>query len=225
MIKAGLRTQLDVESFVTGQLVINLDMHPGTPAVFRGHEHAVPRDSQHSQRHPADHAAGPVVPERHRAEGADRSRRRGPAERHQRLQPTRQLTGSEAGARGHQPSWSTRRETQELPATLAGAIAELRAATQDARALIGKTDQRLDAGAAARGARDGAARAHAARGRGGAEPRARLSSPAIRRPPNSLPRRCARWSAPRGRSGSWWITWSGSPSRVLRGKTNREERP
>jgi paraquat-inducible protein B len=35
LIKAGLRTQLDVESFVTGQLVVDVDFHPDEPAVFR----------------------------------------------------------------------------------------------------------------------------------------------------------------------------------------------
>jgi paraquat-inducible protein B len=36
LVAAGLRAQLDVESFVTGQLIINLDMRPDQPAVFRG---------------------------------------------------------------------------------------------------------------------------------------------------------------------------------------------
>jgi len=36
MIEAGLRAQLHSESFVTGQLLIELDLVPGTPAVFRG---------------------------------------------------------------------------------------------------------------------------------------------------------------------------------------------
>jgi paraquat-inducible protein B len=36
LVAAGLRAQLDVESFVTGQLIINLDMRPDQPAIFRG---------------------------------------------------------------------------------------------------------------------------------------------------------------------------------------------
>ena len=35
LIKRGLRAQLDVESFVTGRLVIELDLHPDQPAVMR----------------------------------------------------------------------------------------------------------------------------------------------------------------------------------------------
>ncbi len=35
MINAGLRAQLNVESFVTGQLLVELDFHPGTPASYR----------------------------------------------------------------------------------------------------------------------------------------------------------------------------------------------
>lgn len=36
MIEAGLRAQLGVESFVTGQLVIELDFHENQPAIYRG---------------------------------------------------------------------------------------------------------------------------------------------------------------------------------------------
>jgi len=36
------------------------------------------------------------------------------------------------------------RDTQELPADLTAAIADLRATSQEARALFGKTDQKLD---------------------------------------------------------------------------------
>jgi len=36
LIEAGLRAQLGVESFVTGQLVVELDLTPEQPAVFRG---------------------------------------------------------------------------------------------------------------------------------------------------------------------------------------------
>ena len=36
LIKRGLRTKLETESFVTGQLLIQLDFYPTLPAVFRG---------------------------------------------------------------------------------------------------------------------------------------------------------------------------------------------
>lgn len=35
LIERGLRAQLEMESFVTGQLLIDLDFHPGTTPVFR----------------------------------------------------------------------------------------------------------------------------------------------------------------------------------------------
>lgn len=34
---AGMRAQLETESFITGTLVVKLDMRPETPAVYRGH--------------------------------------------------------------------------------------------------------------------------------------------------------------------------------------------
>ena len=45
LIENGLRAQLRQESFVTGQLLIDLDYHPGTPIVFRDTEtkyHEIP---------------------------------------------------------------------------------------------------------------------------------------------------------------------------------------
>lgn len=40
VIDAGMRAQLLTESIVTGRLYVALDMHPGTPAVFRASEQA-----------------------------------------------------------------------------------------------------------------------------------------------------------------------------------------
>ncbi len=36
VIELGMRAQLETESIVTGRLYVSLDVHPGTPAVFRG---------------------------------------------------------------------------------------------------------------------------------------------------------------------------------------------
>lgn len=36
LIEVGLRAQLDTESYVTGQLVVQLDLHPEIPPVYRG---------------------------------------------------------------------------------------------------------------------------------------------------------------------------------------------
>ena len=38
IIDAGLRAQLGIESFVTGQLLVNLDFYPETPPLFRGED-------------------------------------------------------------------------------------------------------------------------------------------------------------------------------------------
>lgn len=42
MVEAGLRSQLGVESFVTGQLLVELDFRPDTEAVYRGINPAYP---------------------------------------------------------------------------------------------------------------------------------------------------------------------------------------
>lgn len=42
LIQRGLRTQLEMESFVTGQLVIEIDFNPDAPARFVGGPHRVP---------------------------------------------------------------------------------------------------------------------------------------------------------------------------------------
>lgn len=143
MIKAGLRTQLDVESFVTGQLVVNLDMHPATPAVFRGREPPYPEI-------PSIPSGIQLLLGRVQALLTD-IQQKVPIERiiedllnavngFSQLVNSPDLKQTLAGIN----QLVNAPETQGLPATLTGAIADLRAASHDARALIGRTDQRLD---------------------------------------------------------------------------------
>ena len=143
MIRAGLRTRLDVESFVTGQLVVDLDMHPETKAVFRGRNPPYPeipsipsgiqqvmqriqdflKDVQ--QNIPVDRVVGDLLSA---INGFDR------------LVNSPDLKASLAGIN----KLVNDRNTQDLPATLRGATAELQGTIRDARALIGNVDRRLD---------------------------------------------------------------------------------
>lgn len=143
MIKAGLRTQLDVESFVTGQLVVNLDMHPDTEAVFRSRNTplteipSIPSGIQQvwqriqdflsdvQQHVPVDKVVETLLS----ALGGFNE-----------LVNSPDLRASLAGANQLINSG----DTQALPARLQAAIIDLRATTRDARALIGNVDRRLD---------------------------------------------------------------------------------
>jgi paraquat-inducible protein B len=142
MIEAGLRTQLGFESFVTGQLVINLDMHPDTEPVFRGRNPpypeipSIPSGIQQvmqrieriltdvQQKIPADQ----VIEDLLRA-----------------INGFSELVNStelKAAISGLERLVNDPR-TQGLPASLERTAADLRAATADARALIGSTDRNL----------------------------------------------------------------------------------
>jgi paraquat-inducible protein B len=143
MIRAGLRTRLDVESFVTGQLVVNMDMHPGTEAVFRGENPPYPEIpsipsgiqqvmqrieaflSNVQQKVPLDQVLEDLL---------------GAISGFDELVNSPDLKASLAGIN----RLVNARETQDLPASLDGAITELKAATTEARALIGNVDRRLD---------------------------------------------------------------------------------
>jgi paraquat-inducible protein B len=143
MIKAGLRTRLDVESFVTGQLVVDLDMHPDTKAVFRGQDPphpeipSIPSGIQQVMQRlekfvtdvqtkvPLDRVVGDLLSA---INGFDE------------LVNSPDLKASLAGIN----RLVNARDTQQLPASLTGAITDLQATTRDARALIGNVDRRLD---------------------------------------------------------------------------------
>lgn len=143
MIRAGLRTRLDVESFVTGQLVVDMDMHPDTKAVFRGRSPphpeipSIPSGIQQlmqrietfltnvQEKVPLDQVVEDLV---------------GAIGGIEELVNSPDLKASLAGIN----KLVNARETQDLPVALNGALAELQAATRDARALIGNVDRRLD---------------------------------------------------------------------------------
>ena len=143
MIKAGLRTRLDVESFVTGQLVVDLDMHPETKAVFRGQNPAYPEIpsipsgiqqvmerietflNNVQEKVPLDRVAEDLL---------------SAIDGFNQLVNSPDLKAAIAGVN----KLVNDRSTQQLPASLAGTLADLQAATRDARALIGHVDQRLD---------------------------------------------------------------------------------
>lgn len=142
MIAAGLRTRLDVESFVTGQLVINLDMFPGTPAVFRGVDPPWPEiPSTPSEIRQAMEriqnfltAVENKVPLEQLVSGLVSAIRGFDA-----LVNSPDLKESVAGINTLVNSPAT----QQLPAALGSAAAELQAATREARAFIGKADAGL----------------------------------------------------------------------------------
>lgn len=143
MIAAGLRTRLDVESFVTGQLVINLDMFPGTQAVFRGQDPpypeipSIPSEIRQAMERiqnfltavenkvPIEELVGGLVSA---INGFDQ------------LVNSPDLKASLAGAN----KLINSRETQSLPAALRAATTELQAAATAARRLIGTVDGQLD---------------------------------------------------------------------------------
>ncbi len=143
MIRAGLRTQLDVESFVTGQLVIDLDMHPETKAVFRGQNAPYPEIpsiqsgiqqvlqrvqnflTDVEQKVPIDRVVADLL---------------SAINGFSQLVNSPDLKASLAGIN----RLVNNPQTQGLPASLHSTMADLQATTQDARALIGRTDQQLD---------------------------------------------------------------------------------
>jgi len=143
MIRAGLRTQLDVESFVTGQLVIDLDMHPDTQPVFRGRNPphpeipSVPSGIQQvmqrieriltdvQEKVPVDEVIADLLTA---------------INGFSTIVNSPELKQAIAGVNSLVNDPATRR----LPGAAQGAVAELRAAAADARNLIGHTDRNLE---------------------------------------------------------------------------------
>jgi paraquat-inducible protein B len=143
MIAAGLRTRLDVESFVTGQLVINLDMYPGTQAVFRGQDPPYPEiPSIPSEiRQAMERIQGFLTAIENKV----------PIEQivddlvagisgFEQLMNSPDLKASLAGINKLVNS----RDARELPGALRAATAELQAAAADARGLIGNVDSQIE---------------------------------------------------------------------------------
>ena len=144
MIAAGLRTQLDVESFVTGQLVINLDMHPEKPPVFRGAKSNGPKEI------PSIPSGIQQVLARIQKFVND-VEQKVPAE-----EVLQELLGAIAGLNelANSPDLKAslagvnrlvnNDDLQALPENLRATIADLKATTADAKALIGNVDRQLE---------------------------------------------------------------------------------
>lgn len=143
MISAGLRTQLDIESFVTGQLVVDLDMYPETEAVFRGRNPRYPEI-------PSIPSGIQLLMQRVQ-EILNDVQRKVPLDRvvqdllsavngFDKLVNSPDLHAAIAGVNRLVNS----SETQNLPTTLQGALAELQAATRETRELVGRVDKELE---------------------------------------------------------------------------------
>lgn len=143
MIKAGLRTQLDVESFVTGQLVIDLDMHPDTEPVFRARNSRYPEiPSVPSGIQQVMQRIEKLLTDVQRNVPLDKvlDNMLNAVAGFNELVNSPDLKAALAGMNKliNDPA------TQGLPGEMQSAIAEVRAASADARTLIGNTDKNLE---------------------------------------------------------------------------------
>lgn len=141
IVDAGLRAQLNVESFVTGQLLIDLDFHPETPPLYRAEDPpyteipTVPSDIQavidKLQRFIADlqnvDIEGIATEVNSILRGIDE------------LANSTDIRESLAGLN----RIINDRDTQELAGSLSAALADARGALQDARALLQNADARI----------------------------------------------------------------------------------
>lgn len=143
IVDAGLRAKLDVESFVTGQLFVDLDFHPETPPLYRTENPPfteIPTISSEDiqevvnrvQRFLADIQESVDIEEIAKdvssiLNGIDE------------LANSPDIRESLAGLN----RIINDRDTQELTSSLQAAIAEARGALQDTRALVNNADARI----------------------------------------------------------------------------------
>ena len=142
--KGGLRALLQSESFVTGQLLVELRFRPDTEPIMRGGDHApypeiptIPSDMQQAlaniKNWMSDFGAG-MDPE----ELADRLN--GILRGLDELVNSQDLRESLAGIN----AIINKEDTQELTATLQATLKEFRSAANDAGSLIRNADTKLD---------------------------------------------------------------------------------
>jgi paraquat-inducible protein B len=143
LIGRGLRTRLEMESFVTGQLVIELDFHPDAPATFWGE----PGDMQEIPSIPSNIQQ---VLERMQKFVTDLQAKVDVDELVNSVVNT--LAGIEAlvrsedlqGALGGLNRLSNLEELQDVPAAVIETLAEVDRTLAEVRALVAATDERME---------------------------------------------------------------------------------
>jgi len=142
LIRRGLRTRLEMESFVTGQLVIELDFNPDAPATFWGDPDDMPEI-------PSVPSNIQQVLERMQTFVADLQAKVDVDELVTSVANT--LAGIEAlvrsedlqGALAGLNRLSNLEELQEVPAAVIETLAEVDKTLAEVRALVAATDQRM----------------------------------------------------------------------------------
>ncbi len=143
LIARGLRTKLIIQSVVAGQLAVNLDFYPDSPAVYRAPPHlehpeipSVPSDLQQVQE-----VAGKLVG---RIEDLELEELIATAMRTldsiERLASSEKIANILAGA----DTLVNSEDTQQLTGDLRSTIAQLDATLGDARQLLAHTDERME---------------------------------------------------------------------------------
>ncbi len=142
LIDAGLRAQLNSESFVTGQLVVELDLRPDTEAVFRGVNPPYPEvpSMQSDIQEVIDSLQSWFAQIQENIDVGELARTiESTVQGADRLVNSPDVTESLAGINRLVNS----QETQALAGSLQTAIAELRETLADGRALIAGADEQL----------------------------------------------------------------------------------